>query len=349
MKVPASQVSLFGEPLSADRNADALRAPFPYFGGKSGMASLVWYAFGDVKQYIEPFCGSAAVLLGAPKPASLEVVGDVDCFIANFWRAVKHQPEAVAREADYPVSHLDLAARHRWLVEPTRVQQLADALTDPEWSGDAKIAGWWCWGQCAWIGSGWCDSRTDRASTARSHPSGTPGADSNGQIPHTTNAGRGMQRRTDGRTEHEPSQIPFLSSTGMGLTGGSFDGASIVGWMRQLANRLKRVRVIHGSWERCMNMHYGDKGKGAAVFFDPPYVAFEKLYRDSAPVALDVAKWCASRPEVRIALCGHVGDYTAILPDWSVANWDRGRLTYGGDKTTANEAIYFSPACRRVQ
>lgn len=153
------QASLFGDdPIKADHSTDRLRAPFPYFGGKSGIAELVWYAFGEVKQYIEPFCGSAAVLLGNPKPASLEVAGDVNCYIANFWRAVKYQPDAVAERADYPVSHIDLAARHRWLVDPERTAELARGLADPEWPGDAQIAGWWCWGQCAWIGSGWCDS-----------------------------------------------------------------------------------------------------------------------------------------------------------------------------------------------
>lgn len=87
-----------------------LRAPFPYFGGKRDVIDLVWQRFGRVRQYIEPFCGSAAMLLGAPEPASLEVVNDANGFIANFWRAVKSQPAEVAREADYPVSHIDLGA-----------------------------------------------------------------------------------------------------------------------------------------------------------------------------------------------------------------------------------------------
>jgi hypothetical protein len=202
------QPSLFAtdEPAKAVRNGNALRAPFPYFGGKSGVSDLIWYAFGEVKQYIEPFMGSAAVLLAAPKPASLEVAGDVNCYVANFWRAVKHQPQAVAEAADYPVSHIDLAARHRWLVDPERTAVLVAALADPEWPGDAKIAGWWCWGQCAWIGSGWCDRPTDRPTvplvggdgtpTARSRTSRTAGGDSigGGQIPHLADAGQGLQR-----------------------------------------------------------------------------------------------------------------------------------------------------------
>jgi len=134
-----------------------MKAPFPWFGGKSTVAEAIWRRLGEPRQYIEPFCGSAAILLAAPSPASLEVIGDANCYVANFWRALKMQPDAVIAAQDYPVSHIDLFARHRWLTEPTRVATLRDALLDPEWSGDAKIAGWWLWGQCCWIGSGWCD------------------------------------------------------------------------------------------------------------------------------------------------------------------------------------------------
>ena len=133
------------------------KAPFPWFGGKSRIASDIWDRLGRPTQYIEPFCGSAAVLLAAREPASLEVIGDQNCFVANFWRALKYQPDTVWAESDYPVSHIDLFARHRWLTEPARVAELRDALTDAEWPGDPRIAGWWLWGQCCWIGSGWCD------------------------------------------------------------------------------------------------------------------------------------------------------------------------------------------------
>lgn len=189
-----------------------LRAPFPYFGGKRTVVEDVWRRFGEPKQYVEPFCGSAAMLLAAPQVAPLEVVGDQNCYIANFWRAVKYQPDTVAGFADYPVSHIDLHARHAWLTAPERVQVLVAALADPEWPGDAKVAGWWCWGQCAWIGSGWCDSctngRTDGRTNERSltadsvhRPRGTRGA--TGKVPHCTNAGRGVQRPLERERERE--------------------------------------------------------------------------------------------------------------------------------------------------
>jgi hypothetical protein len=43
-----------------------LKSPFPYFGGKSRVAAEVLRRFGDVKTYVEPFCGSCAVLLARP-------------------------------------------------------------------------------------------------------------------------------------------------------------------------------------------------------------------------------------------------------------------------------------------
>ena len=73
-----------------------LKAPFPYFGGKSKVADIVWRAFGNVPNYCEPFAGSLAVLLARPHAAKIETVNDLDCHIANFWRAVKSDPNAVA-------------------------------------------------------------------------------------------------------------------------------------------------------------------------------------------------------------------------------------------------------------
>jgi hypothetical protein len=139
----------------------SVNAPFPYFGGKRTIADDVWKRLGSPKQYIEPFCGTAAMLLAKPDgPAALEVICDQNGFIANFWRAVKHQPDKVAEWADYPVSHIDLGARHKCLMESR--QRLGASLQDPDWPGDAKVAGWWLWGQCCWIGSGWCDWSKDR-------------------------------------------------------------------------------------------------------------------------------------------------------------------------------------------
>lgn len=134
--------------------AGTLAAPFPWFGGKSLACADVWAAFGDVDNYVEPFAGSAAMLLGAPEGKRVETINDADGFVANFWRAVANDAESVAEHADWPCNEADLFSRHSWLVRGN--QSLLDNLHgDPSWY-DAKIAGWWCWGLCNWIGSGWC-------------------------------------------------------------------------------------------------------------------------------------------------------------------------------------------------
>ena len=318
-----------------------IKAPFPYFGGKSTIAAAVWQRLGRPKQYIEPFCGSAAMLLAAPSPASLEVVGDANGFIANFWRAVKHQPDKVAEWSDYPVSHIDQGARHVWLMRQRDF--LNEALQDADWVGSAKVAGWWLWGQCCWIGSGWCDwSATPEWA---SKPLGQVphvsdagmGVQAIGKVPHVGNAGRGVQAI---------GKVPHVGNAGRGqdrlLTS---QGRAAWVALHELADRLGRVRVIHGCWDRCLNHHYG--ADDTAVFFDPPYKAYESLYGVATPVAADVEKWCAENAHLRIALCGHLGDYD--LPGWDVAAWSRGRLTYGGDESTDKECVWYSPGCLPAQ
>jgi 16S rRNA G966 N2-methylase RsmD len=305
-----------------------MNAPFPYFGGKRTIAAAVWARLGSPKQYIEPFCGSAAMLLAAPSRASLEVVNDTNGFIANFWRAVKHQPEKVAEWCDYPMSHIDLGARHAWLREHTGD---LDALRDADWPGDAKIAGWWLWGQCAWIGAGWCDGRKN-----------TPDVLAN--LPHASSAGRGIQA---------VGKIPHASNAGRGDDAPVMPGELLTScgrtawrWLRELANRLERTRITHGDWSRCLNSHYG--GADTAVFLDPPYRSFGVVYGAAGTLVADECEtWARENAGLRVALCGHRGDYQ--LDGWDVLEWSREKATYSGSKTTDEECIWFSPACLRPE
>src|SRR5208337_3645568 len=323
-----------------------LLAPFPYFGGKRSVTADVWARFGSPKQYIEPFCGSAAMLLAAPQPASLEVVCDMNGFIANFWRAIKHQPAEVSIWADYPVSHIDLGARHKWLI--AQIDRIGAELNDPDWSGDAKVAGWWLWGQCAWIGSGWCDWEKKSGQVPHVSSAGM-GVQAIGQIPHVSSAGVGVQ--AIGRIPHVGNagmgvqaigKVPHVGNAGRGedilLTS---SGRTAWRWLHQLADRLERVRVIHGDWYRCLNNNFG--GDNTSVFLDPPYRNYENMYGYKTPIADQVVEWARENETLRIALCGHIGDYD--LPGWDAVQWDRGRHTYSGSKTTDQECIWYSPAC----
>ena len=299
-----------------------MNAPFPFFGGKREVADAIWARLGSPKQYIEPFCGSCAVLLAAPAPASLEVVNDLNGFLANFWRAVKYQPGAVAAESDYPVSHIDQGARHVWLMQQR--DRLGAELQDPHWPGDAQVAGWWLWGQCSWIGSGWCewDRKVPHVSNAGM---GFGYCEASEQIPahHIGGIQSPVKRADDGRG--------FLTSA----------GRVAWKWLHELAERLERVRVTHGEWARCLNNQYG--GTGTAVFLDPPYRSYGALYGAEA-VADEVAAWAREHADLRICLCGHVGDYE-MGDGWVVVPWKRPRLTYSGSNTTDKEALWFSPPC----
>jgi site-specific DNA-adenine methylase len=192
-------------------NSGTLAAPFPWFGGKSGACEQVWQAFGLVDNYVEPFAGSAAMLLGAPEGKRVQTINDADGFVANFWRAVAMDAEAVAHHADWPTNEVDLFARHSWLVRQR--DGLLDRLhADPAYY-DAQIAGWWCWGACNWIGSGWCAGNGpwvhdgERIVDHRKLPHlGDAGRGINRKLPHLGDAGRGINR-----------QLPHLGDAGRGI------------------------------------------------------------------------------------------------------------------------------------
>lgn len=147
-------------------NNCVLSAPFPYYGGKRRWADTVLKAFGDERRavYIEPFFGSGAVLLANPEPYAREIVCDIHGHIANFWRAIRDDPEQVAYYADWPTIHQDLTARHKWLVNWAR-DNSAKLSDDPDYY-DAKAAGWWVWGIAIWIGGGWCADKNTKMNDA---------------------------------------------------------------------------------------------------------------------------------------------------------------------------------------
>ena len=155
-----------------------LRAPFPWFGGKRRVADVVWERFGDVPNYVEPFFGSGAVLLGRPHAPSNEIVNDLDCYVANAWRAIKMAADEVAAHCDWPCNEADLHARHRWLHARKEFRERMEH--EPDFY-DARIAAWWIWGLSNWIGDNFCrPSRQD----SLPHLSGAKGVAR--QVPHLT-------------------------------------------------------------------------------------------------------------------------------------------------------------------
>ncbi len=316
--------------------ASTLQAPFPYFGGKRKAADTVWPAFGRVDNYVEPFAGSAAMLLAAPPDAvRIETINDFDGFVANFWRAIAHDPDAVAHAADWPVNEVDLMARHSWLVRHR--QPITEQLcADPAWY-DARSAGWWVWGACNWIGSGWCsgDGPWVHDGTRLVRKEGNAGQGINRQLPHLGDAGRGINRK-----------LPDDSTP---------RGEFIRAWMRELHQRLRDVRVTCGDWGRVVKDSITTRHGLTAVFLDPPYTKGEMDYSAGGMglgIADDVRAWCAangSNPQLRIVLCGHAGEHDALLAQgWHTRAWKAGGGYALTDEAIANaksETIWCSPHC----
>ena len=306
-----------------------MRAPFPWFGGKSRVAHIVWDRFGDVRNYVEPFAGSLAVLLGRPTKPKIETVNDLDCWIANFWRALQADPEALAHHAHWPVNEADLHARHLWLVRQIEFRERMK--TDPDYY-DVKIAGWWVWGISQWIGSGWCSKPewTGRAS------SGRESRGIHGQLEVTA------KRPQAGRGIH-------ASGTGSGL----------YEWFYALADRLRRVCVCCGDWQRILGPAPTTCLGTTGVFLDPPYAVEDRsdVYgEESRDLAHRVREWAIANgdnPELRITLCGY--DEHAMPANWQEIRWkanggfgNQGAATQGR-KNARRERLWFSPHCLRPQ
>jgi DNA adenine methylase len=218
--------------------------------------------------YVEPFAGSMAVLLGRPAKhaAKIETVNDLDGFIANFWRSVAIDPQATAFYADWPIIEADLNARHAWLVGQ-REPLLRKLEGDPDYY-DPKIAGWWVAGVCGWIGSGYCSGEGPwivrdgelidrRQADAAGHlpvdptTSATRAKGSTGRC--RTSAGRGINRGHLGDQPADaapgrrgPGDQPADAAPGR-------RGRGIERWFIALAHRLRRVRVTSGGWERVVS------------------------------------------------------------------------------------------------
>lgn len=316
---------------------DVLKAPFPYFGGKSRIAGDVWARFGKVANYVEPFFGSGAVLLSCPTPGHTETVNDADGLLCNFWRALQADPDAVAQHADYPVSELDLHARHRWLVnQRADVERL---LSDPEWH-DAKAAGWWVWGISQWIGSGWCSGKLSIQLPSISH-------NGDGQ------GGMGVHRKSFG-------QLPKISANDVGsksnagiLRDALEPPGALTAYLRTLAARLRRTRITCGDFARVLGPSVTFRHGLTAVFLDPPYDLAERaaVYAVETDAAHRAREWAIANgdnPLFRIALCG----YDSIeMPDgWQLLRW-KAAGGYGsqgdgrGRENAGREVVWFSPAC----
>ena len=253
--------------------------PFPYYGSKRRLAPEIWKRLGDPVVYVEPFAGSLGCLLARPGGAGpREIVCDLDGGIANFWRALIADPEAVAYWADYPTIHHDLTARHRWLREWFR-KHSRTLSEDPDFS-DPKVAGWWVWGISLWIGGSWC--RVDQDRQPHSGPTGG-GKGVSGQnkshqdkIPAFNHkpGGRGVAAQREGR----PHVANTVGGRGVAVQGVGLRDKHPVVQPHPAGVGVSTQRLATGDKRPLERLHPGGQGVSAQRITVPdqiPHVASE--------------------------------------------------------------------------
>jgi DNA adenine methylase len=73
-----------------------MKPPVPYHGGKITIGPAIAAALPPHSHYVEPYCGSLAVLLAKP-PSDHETVNDLDHGLMTFWRVLRERPAELAR------------------------------------------------------------------------------------------------------------------------------------------------------------------------------------------------------------------------------------------------------------
>ena len=336
-----------------------LAAPFPWFGGKRRAATLIWDALGDPSGYVEPFAGSAAVLLARPafQGRRVETINDADGWLINTWRAIQLRPSEVAAHAWGPVSEIDYHARLAWLQERRGDGLVSWLEGDPE-ACDAKAAGWWLYVVACGIGDPfgpgpWRVVDGHLRDVRKLPHLGNAGQGVNRELPHLGNAGQGVNR-----------ELPHLGNSGQGVNRelphlGNAGRGALDAYMHALATRLHRVRITCGSWERVLTPSASRAGAGGdgsrAILLDPPYATSGDLYHEAdhdGSVSAAVRAWCLTAPDdLRIVLCGYDTEHDELIEHgWEVRHGKAGGGA--GYSTRADngrrERLWLSPACLGV-
>lgn len=343
-------------------NTPPLKAPFPYFGGKSKVANDVWSRLGNVDNYVEPFGGSLAVLLARPAEhewwLKKETAGDYSGLVVNFYRAVSADPNLVAKYANWPVTEADLTSRHLFLVRYQN--ELAEKLAGDPLYYDPQAAGWWIWGLSCWIGGDWMTGAgpwKPGVEGSKSEIKKAPGVYRKMPMIAGSHGGKGI---------HKPlKDLPVMDEIGFPDLNKEY-GESLLEQFTLIQNRLRRVRIVCGDWSRLQGaaVDAGPK-KITGVFLDPPYdldLRRSDLYGESDRVKSEIPIHEAARSWAlefgrdkghRVAYCSYSTpeeDALFLKNNWTSLAWS----AQGGYGLQANnlaksnrdkEIIWFSPHC----
>lgn len=329
-----------------------LTAPFPYFGGKRRAAPMIWDALGDPGGYVEPFAGSAAVLLARPRMTGrrVETINDADGWLVNAWRSIQLSPSDVAAHAHGPVTEIDYHARLAWLQE-RRTPDLAAWLEgDPE-AHDPKAAAWWLYVCACGIGDPWGPGpwRVVDGHLRDTRHLGNAGQGVMRELPHLGNAGRGVNR-----------ELPHLGDAGQGVNRALphlGNAGKLDGYMHALAMRLARVRITCGDWQRVLKPSVIRATAGNStigVLLDPPYSTSGDLYAttntgQTEDISGQVREWAAQHGGAyRIVLCGFDDEHDELLAHgWrkEIGRAGRGAGYNTDGRAGRRERLWLSPSC----
>src|SRR3990167_6018501 len=199
-------------------------------------------------------------------------------------------------------------------------------------------------------------SRRTRTFTMRGSPVGGAGGSARGSATTSRGQNAGHSRTWAMRGRGVNRQLPHLGNTGGAC---AQKRAALLTWFRALRDRLCRVRVVCGDWERiCGDSVLFGPGTPCGVFLDPPYsqdAGVDTVYGEhhDPGVSARVRAWCAAHgddPKLRIALCGYEGEGHDALESlgWRVEQWKAqgGYSNQSGSQNRHRERIWFSPHCR---
>lgn len=293
--------------------------PLSYFGAKHNVASEVWARLGRPKNYVEPFCGRADMLVLRPIPPRdkenmTETINDVFGLVVNLHRTIRDAPFELAELLCEPLTELDVRARWRLCLDalPLLTSRLE---ADPDFF-DLRLAHFYIYTANALVGG----FKTNLTKSKPICAGGYPGRET------FSGRKRGNLNNIFCRLAVRLQRVRILCGE----------------WERALTKVVTLWADPQYKWT-------------CGVFLDPPYENYEKLYGEvESRVSTRVREWALANgdhPRFRIALCGTYAEHAGYMPDsWECLAWT-GHHEWGEkdeSNTRHNECVWFSPHCHKV-
>jgi len=173
---------------------------------------------------------------------------------------------------------------------------------------------------------------------------GNAGTGINRKLPHLGDAGTGINRQLphlgDAGTGQYAQRIEWVTGTGQYAQRIEW----VTGWLCALRDRICRVRIACGDFERVLQPSITTKHGLTGVFLDPPYEGTEYVYGNGTPLSVKVRNWCRTADSsLRIVLAGRGSEHDELLAcGWTKEIWSAGRgYSAEANQTRKEEALWI--------